>query len=50
MNKITKKEGIEGMGFILMIVGMLLGMLCIVYDIKELKELVNGASNFRSIN
>jgi hypothetical protein len=48
MNKITKKDLIEGIGFILMIVGII-GLMCVLYEVNELKGLMKGASNFRSI-
>lgn len=48
MNKINKKEIIEAITFILMTVGII-GMLCLVYEVTELKKLTKDASNFRSI-
>jgi hypothetical protein len=47
-NKITKKNLIEGIGFILMVVGII-GLICVLYEVNELKGLMKGASNFRSI-
>jgi len=49
MNKITKKDLIEGIGFILMIVGII-GLICVLYEVNELKGLMKGASNFRIVN
>jgi hypothetical protein len=48
MNKITKKDIIEGIGFIIMVVGILT-LLCVLYEVNELKELTKDANNFRSI-
>ncbi len=44
----NKKTIIEGVGFILMVVGMIT-LLCVLYEVNELKGLMKGASNFRSI-
>ena len=49
MNKITKKDVIEGIQFILMVVSMIT-LLCVLYEVKELKELTKDASNFRIVN
>ena len=46
MNKITKKDLIEGIGVILMIVGII-GLMCVLLKVNELKGLSKGASNFR---
>ena len=47
-SKITKKDMVEGIGFILWVV-TILTLVCVLYEVKELKELSKGASNFRSI-
>ena len=47
-NELKTKDIIEGTTFILMVVGII-GMLCVLYEVKELKELTKDASNFRSI-
>ena len=49
MNKITKKDLIEGIGVILMIVGII-GLMCVLLKVNELKGLSKGASNFRIVN
>ena len=48
MNKITKKDIVEGIGFILMVVGII-GLMCVLYEVKELRELSKGATDFRTI-
>jgi hypothetical protein len=47
-NEIKTKDIIEGITFILMIVATL-GIFCLLYEVKELRELTKGASNFRTI-
>ena len=44
----NKKTIIEGVGFILMVV-TILTLLCVLYEVNELKGLMRDASNFRSI-
>ena len=44
----NKKTIIEGVGFILMVV-TILTLLCVLYEVNELKGLMKDASNFRSI-
>ena len=39
---------IEAVGFILMVVGIIT-LLCVAYEVKELRDVTKGASNFRSI-
>ena len=39
---------IEAVGFILMVVGII-GMMCVLYEVKELKKLSKEATNFRTI-
>ena len=48
MNKITKKDIIEAVTFILMTVGIIT-IMCLLYEVKELRELTKSATNFRSI-
>ena len=47
-NELKTKDIVEGITFILMVVSII-GMLCVLYEVKELKELTKDASNFRSI-
>ena len=47
-NELKTKDIVEGIGFILMIVATI-GMICVLYEVNELKGLMKGASNFRSI-
>jgi hypothetical protein len=47
-NELKTKDVLEGISFILMIVGII-GLMCVLYEVKELKELTKDASNFRSI-
>jgi len=44
----SKKTIIEAVGFILMVV-TILTLLCVLYEVNELKELTKDANNFRSI-
>ena len=48
MNRINKKDTIEGMVFILMTVGILT-LLCALYEVKGLKELTKSSTDFRTI-
>ena len=48
MNKINKRDTIEGMVFILMTVGVL-ALLCALYEVKGLRELTKSGTDFRSI-
>ena len=48
MNKINKRNTIEGIAFILMTVGVL-ALLCALYEVKGLRELTKDATDFRSI-
>jgi hypothetical protein len=48
MNKITKRDIIEAVTFILMTVGIIT-IMCLLYEVKELRELTKSATNFRSI-
>jgi hypothetical protein len=47
-NELKTKDIVEGITFILMCVAII-GMVCVLYEVNELKGLSNGASNFRSI-
>ena len=47
-NELKTKDILEGIAFILMIVATI-GMFCLLYEVKELRELTKGASNFRTI-
>ena len=47
-NEIKTKDIIEGITFILMIVATI-GMYCLLYEVKELRELTKSATNFRTI-
>ena len=46
---VNKKTIIEAVGFILMVV-TILTLLCVLYEVNELKGLMKGASNFRIVN
>ena len=48
MNKINKRDTIEGITFFLMTVGVL-ALLCALYEVKGLRELTKSATDFRSI-
>ena len=48
MNKITKKDIVEAVGFILMVVGIIT-LLCVLYEVKELRDLTKNATDFRTI-
>jgi len=48
MNKITKGDIIEAVTFILMTVGIIT-IMCLLYEVKELRELTKSGTNFRSI-
>ena len=50
MGYISNKEFkiIEAVGFILMVVGIIT-LLCVMYEVKELRDVTKDASNFRSI-
>jgi hypothetical protein len=48
MNKITKGDIIEAVTFILMTVGIIT-IMCLLYEVKELRELTKSVNNFRSI-
>jgi|LakMenEpi03Aug12_release.lakeMendotaPanAssembly.Ray.scaffolds.fasta_scaffold2399732_1 hypothetical protein len=47
-NKELTKDVIEGVTFVLWVIAIV-GMLCVLYEVKELRELTKDASNFRSI-
>ena len=44
----NKKTIIEAVGFILWVV-TILTLMCILYEVKELRDVTKDASNFRSI-
>ena len=47
-NELKTKDVVEGITFILMVVAII-GMFCLLYEVKELRELTKGSSNFRTI-
>jgi len=47
-NELKRKDILEGVTFILMCVAII-GLMCVLYEVNELKGLSKGASNFRSI-
>ncbi len=47
-NKLKRKDILEGITFILMCIAII-GMICVLYEVNELKGLMKGTSNFRSI-
>jgi hypothetical protein len=47
-NELKTKDILEGVTFILMCIAII-GMVCVLYEVNELKGLSKGASNFRSI-
>jgi len=47
-NELKTKDILEGITFILMIVATL-GIFCLLYEVKELRELTKSATNFRTI-
>ena len=47
-NELKTKDIVEGITFILMIVATI-GMFCLLYEVKELRELTKSATNFRTI-
>jgi hypothetical protein len=47
-NELKRKDILEGVTFILMCIAII-GMICVLYEVNELKRLSKGASNFRSI-
>ena len=48
MNRINKRDTIEGMAFILMTVGIIT-LLCVLYEVKGLRELTKSSTDFRTI-
>lgn len=48
MNKITKKDMVEGIVFILMTLSII-GLMCVLYEVKELRDLTKSATDFRTI-
>ena len=47
-NELKTKDIVEGITFILMCIAII-GLMCVLYEVKELKGLSKGASNFRTI-
>ena len=47
-NELKTKDILEGITFILMCVAII-GLMCVLYEVNELKGLSKGASNFRTI-
>ena len=47
-NELKTKDILEGITFILMIVATI-GMYCLLYEVKELRELTKGVSNLQTI-
>jgi hypothetical protein len=47
-NELKRKDILEGITFILMVVATI-GMYCLLYEVKELRELTKDATNFRTI-
>ena len=47
-NELKTKDIVEGITFILMIVATI-GMFCLLYEVKELRELTKSASNLQTI-
>ena len=47
-NELKTKDILEGITFILMIVATI-GMCCLLYEVKELRELTKGVSNLQTI-
>lgn len=47
-NELKTKDILEGITFILMVVATI-GMFCLLYEVKELRELTKGSNNFRTI-
>ena len=48
-NKELTKNIIEGITFVLWVVAII-GMLCVLYEVKELRDVTKDASNFRIVN
>jgi hypothetical protein len=48
-NELKTKDIVEGITFILMVVGII-GLMCVLYELNELKGLMKGAGNFRIVN
>jgi len=48
-NELKTKDIVEGVTFILMCVAII-GLMCVLYEVNELKGLTKDASNFRIVN
>ena len=47
-NELKTRDILEGITFILMIVATI-GMFCLLYEVKELRDLTKSATDFRTI-
>ena len=47
-NELKTKDILEGITFILMIVATI-GMFCLLYEVKELRDVTRSATDFRTI-
>ena len=47
-NELKTKDILEGITFILMVVATI-GMFCLLYEVKELRDLTKNATDFRTI-
>ena len=47
-NELKTKDIVEGITFILMIVATI-GMFCLLYEVKELRDVTKDATDFRTI-
>ena len=47
-NKELIRDMIEGISFILMTIAII-GLMCVLYEVKELRELTKSATDFRTI-
>ena len=47
-NELKTKDILEGITFILMIVATI-GMFCLLYEVKELRDVTKSATDFRTI-
>ena len=48
-NELKTKDIVEGITFISMCIAII-GMVCVLFEVNELKGLSKGASNFRIVN
>ena len=47
-NELKTKDILEGITFVLMIVATI-GMFCLLYEVKELRDVTKSATDFRTI-